>query len=140
MPYFHATWSRHVPSIRKRGLGGAAPDRRNFPVEEGVYLASDPAVAVSMLLDAYLESGDGLAMAPPQAVAAMSVLVIDDARLNPDLLEHDPNVEASGLTFIYRGVIDVSALPELSVDQAIGDIAKEDAARARRRVVSPPRR
>lgn len=117
MPFYHATWQRHLSSIRKHGLGGAIPDRQNFPVEPGVYLAVDPAIAVSMLIEAYIESGDKLEMTPPEARKAMCVLVIDDGRINHNLIDVDPNIERRDLTILYRGVIDVTALPVISVDE-----------------------
>lgn len=116
MPYFHATWRRHLPSIRRHGLGGAAPDRRNFPVEEGVYLARDPAIAVSMLIEAYVGSGGEMDLSPPEALKEMCVVVVDDSRVFPGLVDVDPNVDRRDLTVLYRGVIDVSALPVISVD------------------------
>jgi len=116
MPYYHATWRRHLPSIRRHGLGGAAPAFRNFDVEEGVYLAFDPAVAVSILLEAYAENGDRMDMSPREALESMCVLVIDDSRVDPRLVSADPNVERDGVTALYRGVVDVSALPVLSVE------------------------
>lgn len=116
MPYFHATWRRHLPSIRRHGLGGAAPDRRNFPVEEGVYLARDPAVAASMLIEAYFENGEGMDLSPPEALREMCVLVVDDSRVDPRLVDLDPNVDRGDLTVLYCGIIDVSALPVVSVD------------------------
>lgn len=116
MPYYHATWRRHLPSIRENGLGGAAPDRQNFPVESGLYLAHDPAVAVSVLVEAYIESGDGMGMGPSEALRAMCVLVVDDSRINPRFIDVDPNIERRDLTVLYRGVVDVAALPVLSVE------------------------
>lgn len=115
MPYFHATWRRHLPSIRKHGLGGAAPDRQNFDVEAGVYLAVDPAVAVSVMIEGYLHSEDDT-LSPPEALKAMCIIVVDDARINQDLVDVDPNLERADLTILYRGVIDITALPILSVD------------------------
>lgn len=116
MPYFHATWRRHLPSIRKHGLGGAEPDRRNFEVEEGVYLAVSPAVAVSVLIEAYLEHHEILDMSPPEALAAMCVIVVDDSRIDPRLVDTDPNIQRRDLTILYRGTIDITSLPVISVD------------------------
>lgn len=119
MPFYHATWRKHLPSIHKHGLGGALPDRQNFPVEAGVYLANEPVVAVSILLEAYMEIGDQLDMSPPEALAAMCVIVIDDSRVNVFKLDVDPNIERQDLTHLYRGIIDVNGLPVLSVDDII---------------------
>jgi hypothetical protein len=116
MPYFHATWRRHLPSIQKHGLGGAAPDAQNFPVEKGVYLAVDASIALSMLLEAYLENGEDSGLTPPEALAAMCVIVIDDSRLQKTLIDVDPNVERQDVTALYRGIIDVTGMPVISVD------------------------
>jgi len=119
MPYYHATWRKHLSSIQKYGLGGAAPDRQNFPVEVGVYLANEPMIALSILLEAYIESGDELGLSPPEALAVMCVLVIDDSRVNIAMLDPDPNIERRDLTHLYRGIIDVTGLPVLSVDDIV---------------------
>jgi hypothetical protein len=116
MPYFHATWRRHLPSIQKHGLGGAAPDAQNFPVEKGVYLAVDASIALSMLLEAYLENGEDSGLTPPEALAAMCVIVIDDSRLQKTRIDVDPNVERQDVTALYRGIIDVTGMPVISVD------------------------
>jgi hypothetical protein len=100
-------------------LGGAAPDRQNFLVDAGVYLANEPVVALSILLEAYIENGDDLGFSPPEASAAMCILVIDDSRVNVAILNADPNIERRGLTHLYRGIIDVSGLPILSVDDIV---------------------
>lgn len=119
MPFYHATWRKHLPSIQKHGLGGAAPDRQNFPVEAGVYLANEPVVALSIMLEAYIENGEDSGLSPPEALAAMCILVIDDSRVNPALLDVDPNIERRDLTYLYRGVIDVNGLPVVSVDEIV---------------------
>jgi hypothetical protein len=119
MPFYHATWRKHLPSIQKHGLGGALPDRQNFPVEKGVYLANEPVVALSILLEAYIDSGDELDLSPPEAMAAMCVLVIDDSRINSSLLDIDPNIERRDLTHLYRGIIDITGLPIVSVDDIV---------------------
>ena len=123
MPFYHATWRKHLPSIQKHGLGGAAPDRQNFPVEAGVYLANEPVVALSIMLEAYIENGEDSGLSPPEAVAAVCILVIDDSRVNPALLDVDPNIERRDLTHLYRGVIDITGLPVVSAD----DIVPQDA-------------
>lgn len=119
MPFYHATWRKHLPSIQKHGLGGAAPDRQNFPVEAGVYLSNEPVVALSIMLEAYIENGEDSGLSPPEALAAMCILVIDDSRVNPALLDVDPNIERRDLTYLYRGVIDVNGLPVVSVDEIV---------------------
>nr|WP_250807834.1 hypothetical protein [Neorhizobium tomejilense] len=119
MPYFHATWRRHLPSIRLHGLGGAAPDRQNFPVESGVYLATDPSVALSILIEGYIDHMGNSELAPPDAVEEMCVLVIDDTRIDARLVDIDPNIERRDLTALYRGTIDVACLPVLAVADVI---------------------
>jgi hypothetical protein len=131
MPYYHATWSRHLPSIRKHGLGGAMPDMQNFPVEAGVYLSTDPAVAISMMIEAYVLNGEDWGMSPPEALVAMCVIVVDDSRIDQRMIDVDPNVERRDMTILYRGVIDVAALPILSVNDVIPpDAMAENEAKA----------
>ncbi len=131
MPYYHATWSRHLPSIRKHGLGGAMPDMQNFPVERGVYLSTGAAVAVSMMIEAYVMNGDDWGMSPPEALEAMCVIVVDDSRIDQRMVDIDPNVGRRDLTILYRGVIDIAALPILSVDDVIPtDAMTEEEAKA----------
>jgi hypothetical protein len=119
MPYFHATWRRHLPSIRKHGLGGAAPDRRNFDSVEGLYLAVDPTIALGFLIEAYVDEGENKQLSPPDALQEMCLLVIDDSRIDQRLVEVDPNIERRDLTVLYKGVIDISALPVLAVDDIL---------------------
>lgn len=131
MPYYHATWSRHLPSIRKHGLGGAMPDMQNFPVERGVYLSSDAAVAVAMMIEAYVLNGEEWGMSPPDALRAMCVIVVDDSRIDQRMIDIDPNVERRDMTILYRGVIDIASLPVVSVDDIIpSDAMTEDDGRA----------
>lgn len=117
MPYYHATWRRHLKSILRHGLGGALPDEQNFPVERGVYLAVDPSIALFMLVEAYLLKGEENALPPPDTLEQMCVIVIDDARLADGKIEADPNVERKDATFLYRGIVDVTGMPVLSVEQ-----------------------
>lgn len=121
MPFFHATWRRHLPSIMKHGIGGAAPDRQNFPVEVGVYLATDPEIAVGMLMEAYADGGETMGLTPREALAEMCVFVVDDSRINTTLLDHDPNIDRRDLTRLYRGIVDVTGLLVLSVDDIFAD-------------------
>ncbi len=50
------------------------------------------------------------------------VVVIDDARVRPDLLGADPQVSRSD-SFIYTGVIDVSGMPVLGVEEALASLS-----------------
>ena len=52
----------------------------------------------------------------PIDVSGLRVLVIDDSRIDRRLVDVDPNVERRDLTVLYRGVVDVTSLPVLSVD------------------------
>lgn len=119
MPYYHATWRRHLPSISKYGLGGALPKSQNFPVESGVYLARDPAVAVAFMIESYLENGNATDMTPPQLLDAICILVIDDSRLLERSISTDPNIERTDMTILYRGIVDVAGMPVLSVDDVM---------------------
>lgn len=131
MPYYHATWRRHLPSIRKHGLGGALPDMQNFPVERGVYLSTDPAIAVGMMIEAYVLNGDAWAKSPAEALEGMCVIVVDDSRIDQRMIDVDPNVDRRDITILYRGVIDVAALAIVSANDVIPPAAKtEDDTRA----------
>lgn len=131
MPYFHATWRRHLPSIRKHGLGGAMPDMQNFPVERGVYLSTDAAIAFGMMIEAYVLNGEAWGMSPLEALEAMCVIVVDDSRIDQRMIDVDPNVERRDVTMLYRGVIDVAALAVVFANDVIPPAAKtEDDTRA----------
>ncbi|WP_037381376.1 hypothetical protein [Sinorhizobium americanum] len=119
MPYYHATWRRHLPSILKHGLGGAPPDSQNFSVEAGVYLARNPAVSVAFMIESYLESSDTIDITPSQVVEAICVLVIDDSRVTERLISADPNIDRTDITVLYRGIVDVTGMPILGVDDVI---------------------
>jgi hypothetical protein len=119
MPFYHATWRRHLPSISKYGLGGASPDCQNFPVEAGVYLARNPAVAVAFMIESYLESGRVMDMTPPQLLDAICILVVDDSRVAERLISTDPNIERTDMTILYRGIVDVAGMPILRVDDVL---------------------
>jgi hypothetical protein len=125
MPYYHATWRQHLPSILKHGLGGAEPSARNFPAAEpGVYLTNDPAIAIMMMMEAYAlngTAGNDIGMAPPQALEALCVIVIDDSRIKADLIDIDPNVERRDCTWRYHGAVDIIGMPVLSVDQIMSE-------------------
>lgn len=130
MPYYHATWASNVDAILRDGLGGSNPSTRNFDgVEDGVYLCVSPVIALSFLIEAYAELGVNAEMAPPQALAAMRVFVVDDSRLDNRRMGVDPNIERRDLTVLYKGIIDVAGMPILTADditprtepQAVGE-------------------
>lgn len=117
MPFFHATFCRHLPSIRRVGLG-ADGHGANWPgCAGGVYLATNPAVCVSVMLEHYLAFGDPNSV-PSDHLNEICVIVIDDARVRPDLLGADPQASRSD-SLIYTGVIDVSGMPVLGVEEAL---------------------
>ncbi|MBY3151170.1 hypothetical protein HFO56_01950 [Rhizobium laguerreae] len=77
-------------------------------------MAVDPAVAVMMLIEAYMENGQAMELTPPEALEAICVIVIDDSRLKANLIDVDPNIERRDVTALYRGVVDVGSMPVLS--------------------------
>ena len=121
MPYFHATFRQQLPSIRRDGLG-AKGHGANWPgCAAGVYLATNPAVCVSVMLEHYLAFGDPKSV-PSEHLCEICVVVIDDARVRPDLLGADPQASRSD-SFIYTGVIDVSGMPVLGVEEALATLS-----------------
>jgi hypothetical protein len=84
-----------------------------------------------MMIEAYVLNGEDWGMSPPEALEAMCVIVVDDSRIDKRMVDVDPNVERRDVTILYRGVIDVTALPVLSVDDVIPpDAMTEDEAKA----------
>lgn len=121
MPFYHGTFFSRLPSIRRYGLGGRIVDR-NFPeAEPGVYLATTPEVCVAMLLDHYLEAGDNLPVRPCDHLRTFCVIVIDDSRIDMKLLAPDPQIKGFEGTLIYRGLIDITSMPVLDIDQIVPD-------------------
>jgi hypothetical protein len=118
MAYFHATWDRHIASILAHGLGSITPDAQNFPVEYGVYLAKDPYVGALCLIEAYTDPAFSEAV-PLEALGAIRIIVIDDSRIDQKFLDVDPNVERSGLTYLYRGTIDARNMPIVLVNDIL---------------------
>lgn len=110
MPYYHATHMKRLDAIYKEGLHSRA--KQNFDCKKGVYLALDPYIAFGFLLEDFFAKADEQAK-PSQEAKNFLVIVIDDARINPDLLHPDPNVEGKWQKelFIYGGEIDITAMP-----------------------------
>lgn len=114
MTFYHATYADRVAAIQKEGLKPTA--NRNFPdAEPGVYLSTDPVIALSILI----EHGMAVRTAEsPKALAeSFRIIVIDRSRVREDLLEPDPQVDGLGGVFwLYRGAIDVTAMPVVNWD------------------------
>lgn len=119
MPYFHATYAQHIPSILKHGLGGATPERNFEGTEPGVYLGSLPELCVMMLLEHLLEDGNEKSSIPAVAMEQIRIIVVDDSRVQMGLLDGDPQVPPKwrDRLFRYRGTIDVRGMPILALDQ-----------------------
>lgn len=119
MPWFHATFVERLPSILKHGLCGGM--EKNWPgVQDGVYLAAHPLIAVSIMLERYVRFGPPDSK-PKEELARWRVIVIDDSRVRADLLRPDPEAEDApeGAVMLYGGIIDIRGLPILDID-AIG--------------------
>lgn len=115
MPFYHATYLERLPSILKLGLRPG--HERNFPdAEPGVYLTTEPAIAIMMLIDHYLEAGD-TEITPPQQLERIRVIVIDDSRVDPARLRGDPQAPEGyhDTIMIYDGIVDVTNMPVLPV-------------------------
>ena len=117
MPFFHVTRADRLPSILRHGLGGAAGGK-NWECEDGVYLASDPAVGLAVMLQHYCEHG-AADSAPAEEVASWRCIVVDDSRIRVELLRPDPEVPG-GRSMIYAGVVDVRGMPVLDVAGVLG--------------------
>lgn len=116
MPYYHATWRRNLNSILSYGIGGAAPSRRNFDCEPGVYLSQDIHVAVGFLIEAVtMMDAEEVDYTPAEMLEQMVVIVVDDARIREASLTLDPNVDHASYLGCYDGIIDVRGMPVLDV-------------------------
>lgn len=114
MPYFHATWDENIASILKYGLGGKPPRKVNFDgATPGVYLSVDPVIAFGFLFEVLIEGEDEPEASPKVMMERMRLIVIDDSRINLELLVDDPMVDRKDLTKLYRGIIDVNGMPIL---------------------------
>jgi hypothetical protein len=119
MPYYHATLEATMPSIRRHGLGGIDPGPRSEPCARGVYLAAHPSLAVQMAVMHALNTASAGARTPREALAAVRVVVVDDTRLDARRLRPDPQVTHWAGAWVYAGVIDVTGLPVLTVEEAL---------------------
>ncbi|OAP44038.1 hypothetical protein ATC00_28370 [Sinorhizobium americanum] len=71
------------------------------------------------MIESYLESSDTIDITPSQVVEAICVLVIDDSRVTERLISADPNIDRTDITVLYRGIVDVTGMPILGVDDVI---------------------
>lgn len=114
MPYYHATKRDRLDSIRKLGLRAVA--EQNFRCEPGVYLADNPAVPLAVMVEcALLVKGTK----PSKFLEDIVVIVIDDAMVNKNKLEIDPQGRNVPGMWLYRGVIDITNAPILDVDTVL---------------------
>ncbi len=74
-------------------------------------------VCVSVMLEHYLAFGETDSV-PSEHLDEICVIVIDDARVRPELLGPDPQVSRPD-SFVFRGSIDVSGMPVLGVEEAL---------------------
>jgi len=148
MPYYHATRTDRLDSIRANGLDphiGA----QNFDCVRGVYLAEDIHVAAGIMTIHWLQADAALVdtlrgftpLSPTREVArvwnkheqttalldSVIVFVIDDARIDRALLEPDPNGVAALGCYRYTSTIDVTGLTIVTLD----DLARKAAVKCR---------
>ncbi len=118
MPYFHATYRRHLDAILKKGLDPAA-EKQDELSKPGVYLAYNPLLAVGFLLERALAEPPSEG-SPSDFLGSIVVIVVDPSRLDGGTLRLDDNIRREGF-WLYAGPpIDVTFMPILSVDQASG--------------------
>jgi hypothetical protein len=117
MTYYHATTREKLPSIQRLGLGGTRNVQKNFDCPDGVYLASDPVLALGFMLEKALEE-PCLHESPRACVDTFMVVVIDGARIDEGRLRVDPNIKKEGF-WIFDGVVDVSSMPVLDAAQVM---------------------
>lgn len=116
MPYYHATTADRIPSILRHGLGGIDTGPRAEDCERGVYLASNPLVSLAIALEHAIKAMDEES-APREALDAIRVIVVDDVRLTAWRLRPDPHVDEVVGSWLYDGVIDITGLPILTLDE-----------------------
>jgi hypothetical protein len=96
------------------GWSGA---EQNWDCDPGVYLAGHPSLSIFVMLQHYVEQGDPDSV-PKNELADMCVIVIDDSRVTASKLGPDPEIDRPDV-WLYEGVIDVTNMPVLDVDQAM---------------------
>lgn len=118
MPFFHATFRKHVPSILRHGLGAQAGEP-NWPgIEPGVYLSELPAVSLLVMVEQYCRFGDPGSV-PRDHFENVVVFVIDDSRVDRSKLVPDPLIENHPV-HRFLGIIDVTAMPVVPFEQMAG--------------------
>ena len=90
---------------------------KNFDCPDGVYLASDPMLAIGFMLEKALEE-PYRHESPKACVDTFMVVVIDGARIDEGRLRVDPNIKKEGF-WIFDGVVDVSSMPVLDAAQVM---------------------
>ena len=109
MPYFHATFKEHIPSILKHGLGGKIIKQNWEGCDPGVYLSSEPGACIFVMADQYAQFGDPDSV-PREHFANIVLIVIDDTRIQPVKLKSDPLIDRKDV-WLYKGVVDVTNMP-----------------------------
>lgn len=123
MPFFHATFEKHVPSILKSGLGGNG-GQPNWPgIDGGVYLSELPAVSLLVMVEQYYHFGDPSSV-PRDHFNEIVVIVIDDSRVDRSRLAPDPLI-TNHPVHRYLGTIDVSGMPIIPFDEMAEEIRAE---------------
>lgn len=123
MPFYHGTYRENLPSIARLGLRPGVV--KAFPgTADGVYLSESATLCVYFLLEHYAEFGDPDSK-PGERLNDFCVIVIDDARVDRSRLHPDPNVpESVKGVWLYSGVIDIAAMPVLTIEQAFAEQAQ----------------
>lgn len=109
MPYYHATFRKHLPSILKHGLGGRLIEQNWDGCDPGVYLAALPELCVIVMADQYCQFGDPDSV-PRDHFAEIIIIVVDDSRVQSNKLGPDPLINRDDV-WLYDGVIDVTNMP-----------------------------
>lgn len=129
MPYYHGTMKRNLSSIQRHGLGGISVDP-NFEgaVAGGVYLASDPAISIMVMIEHYVAAGDPDSV-PRDQFDEWVIIVIDDHRIDKRFLESDPQVPTSREVWRYARPLDISGCVVLPVNDLLKSFAGETIAK-----------
>ncbi len=115
MPWYHVTFQRHVASIRRHGLGARIVEKNWPECDEGVYLAKGPEVGLMLFMERYA-AGEDSHMAPPDYLASLRIVVVDDSRVDPGKLVRDASYPDNDEIGRYLGIIEVTGMPVLDVD------------------------
>jgi hypothetical protein len=115
VPYYHVTFDHHVPSILRHGLGGRMVKKNQPDCAPGVYLSTDVAYGLTMMIEFYLRTGEE-ASDPRDYLASLRIIVIDDSRIDPKFLVDDESFPGDPLIRRYLSKIDVTSMPILTID------------------------